>query len=578
MADQDVVRVLAAWALVHEMADEGWKAAVGRGMGGAPEEGAGAGDVVDGVSALIFREKERLKAELAGTTELAEAAATAGDAEVLSEVRFELGEMRGRLEAIETALDALVLRLDSGGSSRVGGLTMTSRLGEIRRVAIRHALRAAAGARFGLAPAPRRREAVAVELRQALEELGPTFVKLGQIGSVRADVFSPEVLSQLEKLQDDVAPVASELIAATILRSFGRDTETLYDSFDEMPLASASIAQVHTAVLRDEYRPVFGGSLPAGTRLAVKVVRPGARAAIRSDVAAARGVLRRVPRLGSLARIDLPSLVDELDASLARELDMRIEGRTADRFAHDFRHDPLVQVPRVVWPLTSRDVLTMEFVDGWPLSRLDEARAAGVDTHALAEHGAEAFMRQVLVAGRYHADLHHANLLVTPQGRIAYLDFGMVGHLDAGQRTAVAHLLAALVYRDPDSALLWTEALGVDIPREKAVALSRDLGGLMDHTLVVQAQGGSDLKDFGLGLLTLLRRYDVQVASGYGLLVKGLVTVEGVSRRLYPDIDMMAMAAPFVTALLVRDALRPESLNKKAPEAARAALAVLLGE
>ncbi len=453
---------------------------------------------------------------------------------------------------------------------------MAGRLSQIRRVAVGRAVRAAAGARFGFAAQGVRRRAVAVQLREGLEELGPTFVKLGQIGSVRADVFSPEVLAELEKLQDDVAPVDPQLIRGVVVRAFGRPPEDLFDDFRADPLASASIAQVHGAVLRRAYVPVFGEPLPAGSRLAVKIVRPGAREAIRADVAAARSVMGRVPRLGSLARIDLPSLVDELDASLLRELDMRIEGRTADRFAHDFRHDPLVQVPRIVWPLTTRDVLTMEFVDGWPLSKLEEARAAGVDTRGLAEHGAEAFMRQVLVAGRYHADLHHANLLVTPLGRIAYLDFGMVGHLDARERTAVAHLLAALVYRDPDAALLWTEALGVDIPREKAVPLTADLGRLMDHTLIMKTEGGSDMRDFGLGLLTLLRRYDIQVASGYGLLVKGLVTVEGVSRQLYPDIDMMAMAAPFVTSLLLEDALKADVLRQRAPAAARAALRELL--
>jgi ubiquinone biosynthesis protein len=451
---------------------------------------------------------------------------------------------------------------------------MAGRLAEIRRVAVRRVFAAGVASRFGLAPPRVRREAMAEQLRKGLEELGPTFVKLGQIGSVRADVFGSETLAQLDRLRDDVAPVQTSAISEVIVRSFARAPETLFEGFEPVALASASIAQVHRARLPEDYTPVFGETLRAGTDLAIKVVRPGAREIVRADVDAARRVVRRLPRVGPLRRIDLPSLVDELEASLERELDMRIEGRTADRFAFDFRHDPLVQVPRVVWPLTSRDVLTMEFVEGWPLTRLGEAEAVGVDTHALAEHGAEAFMRQVLMSGRFHADLHHANLLITPAGRIAYLDFGMVGHLDARDRASVAHLLTALVYRDPDQALRWTAALGVDIPREKAIALSADLGRLMDHTL--DSRGGSDMRDFGIGLLTLLRQYDVAIASGYGLLVKALVTVEGVSRRLYPDIDMMAMAAPFVTRLLLQDALRPEALARRAPAAARAALAELL--
>ena len=412
-------------------------------------------------------------------------------------------------------------------------------------------------------------------MRRALEELGPTFVKLGQIASVRADVFGPETLEQLERLQDSVPSAPTRLIEEVFARAVGSPPGGVLDDFDRRPLAAASIAQVHRARLKRAYRPAWGAELPAEADVVVKVVRPGARETVRADVTAARDLLRRLPRVGPLARIDLAAVVDELEASIERELDMRAEGRSADRFAFDFREDPGVRIPRVVWPLTSRDVLVMEYLEGWPLSQLEDARAAGVDTRRLAEHGAAAFMRQVLVVGRYHADLHHANLLVTPDDRIAYLDFGMVGTLDAEERCAVGHLLAALVYRDAAAAVRWTERLGARVPPESVIPLSADLAALMARTL---SAGDSDVRDFGTGLLTLLRKHRVSLGSGYALLIKALVTVEGVSRQLYPDIDMMAMAAPFVTTVLLEELLTADVLYQRAPAAVRAALRVLVEE
>jgi ubiquinone biosynthesis protein len=217
----------------------------------------------------------------------------------------------------------------------------------------------------------------------------------------------------------------------------------------------------------------------------------------------------------------------------------------------------------------------MEFIEGWPMSRLDEARAAGVDTRSLAVVGANAFMRQVLVEGRYHADLHHANLLVTPDERVAYLDFGMVGELADRERREVARLLAALVFGDADAALVHTERLGVRIPADRLPALRSGLDALMGRTL---ESGGSDLAAFGLGLLKLLRDAGVSVPSGYTLLVKALVTVEGVSRELYPEIDMIATAAPFATEVVLREGLDAETLRRRMPAALRAAVRALLAE
>lgn len=423
--------------------------------------------------------------------------------------------------------------------------------------------------RFGLAPASARRAAFARSTRLACEELGPTFVKLGQLASVRPDVFAPELVFELQRLQDAVAPMPEGVVRREIRRWLGREPEALFATFEGEPAASASIAQVHRATLRGPCRPVWGEALAAGTPVAVKVLRPDAAALVAADLRAARTVLRCLRAVGLPRRVSAEALLEEFSASLASELDLRREGRVADRFAFDFRDDAMVRVPRVAWPLTARGVLTMEFVEGWRLSELGEATRRGVDARALAEHGAIAFMRQVLVLGRFHADLHPANIFVTPDSRIAYLDFGIVGTLDAPERDAIAQVLAALVYGDAERALAHSERLGVRVPPERRAAVREDLAALMRRTLSAEER---DVRHFGMGFLAMLGRHRIEIPVGYGLLVKALVTVEGVARALHPDIDIISTSRPFVTGLLARRATDPARLAERLPAAARAAL------
>lgn len=450
---------------------------------------------------------------------------------------------------------------------------MASRRLVIAAVVTRHLAGALPSAGFGLAPAARRRAAWARALRRAFEELGPAFVKLGQLISVRPDEFSDELVAEMRSLQDAVPPLAPGVVRAVIEREFAAVPEDLWATFDDEPLASASIAQVHHATLAAPYRPVLGEELPAGAELAVKVVRPGAAASIASDIAVARGFASWVGRTRFARRFDPVALLDEFAVTLERELDLRVEGRFADRFLFDFRDDPRVVAPRTVWPLTTSQVLTMEFMHGWRLSELDEARASGVDTFGLAVHGATAFMRQVFVYGRYHADLHPANLFVTPDNTIAYLDFGIVGYLTPEERMNITQVMAALVYRDPERALRYSEQLGVHVPPEHLDAVRAGLGTLLDGT--TRPDGTRDFAHFGLGFLRLLGEHGVQIPSGYGLLIKSLATVEGVARALYPEIDIVATAQPFTTRILGQAMGDPARLRERMPAALRAALRVM---
>jgi len=447
---------------------------------------------------------------------------------------------------------------------------MSARSRTIAAVGAKRLLRAAWHARFGLCAPACRRAALAREARLACEELGPTFIKLGQLASIRPDVFSAEAVFELERLQDSVAPVPVEQVRAAIRAALGGDPEAVFASFDPEPIASASIAQVHRATLAEDYRPVCGEVLPRGAHVAVKVVRPGIARLIDEDLTVARVWARRLSHLPALRRLSLEGFLDEFEQSLHSEMDLRNEGRLADRFAHDFRDDALVFVPRVVWRHTARRVLTMEYVEGWRLTDIGEAERAGVDAYGLALHGAEVFMRQVLVLGRFHADLHPANLFVTPDSRICYLDFGISGRTESGQRVAIAQVLAATVYGDADRALRYSRALGLEIPERHEEAVRARVAELLARTMA--GPGPSDVRGFAMGFLSMLADFKIAVPVGYGLLIKALVTVEGVARRLYPSIDIAQAAKPFATRLIAREMADPSRIAERLPLALRAAL------
>lgn len=451
---------------------------------------------------------------------------------------------------------------------------MTRRGGAIAAVLLRRVGLAVWHARFGLRRGSARRRAFARQLRLACEELGPAFIKLGQLASVRPDLFPPEVVFELERLRDRVPPVPAAEVRAIVRRELGADPEQLFAAFDPEPLATASIAQVHEAELAGAYRPVVGATLPAGARLAVKVVRPGVASAIEADLALARRWIARLERLPFVARWRPRALLREFEASLASELDLRREGRVADRFARDFADDARVAVPTVVWRHTTRRVLTTVLVRGWHLNELDEARRAGIDAHGLAVHGAEVFLRQVLVHGRFHADLHPANLLVTPDGRICYLDFGIVGRTTPPQRLAIAQLLVATAYGDAERALGASRALGLEVPESAVPAVRDEVAKLLRRHLLERSP--ADLRGFAIAFLGMLADYRIPIPEGYGLLIKALVTVEGVSRALVPDIDVVQAAKPVATRLVVQQLVRPERLRERLPAAARAALVELL--
>jgi ubiquinone biosynthesis protein len=253
----------------------------------------------------------------------------------------------------------------------------------------------------------------AQRVRMALEALGPTFVKFGQALSTRVDLLPSDVVAELTKLQDDVAPLPSGACERIIEEVFGQPISTLFESFDPMPLAAASIAQVHRA------------TLPNGEAVAIKVRRPGIDRTIEADLMVLSDLARLAERyIPDATLYSLSGLVEEFARTIRRELDLAREGRIVERVAAQFSDDPRLRFPRIHWPLTRRDVLTMEYLDGVKVSAISTQTTPELDAAAVAKTGADFVFRQILVHGLFHADPHPGNILVLPGNVVAFIDFG----------------------------------------------------------------------------------------------------------------------------------------------------------
>ncbi|MDI6821419.1 MAG: AarF/ABC1/UbiB kinase family protein [Actinomycetota bacterium] len=384
---------------------------------------------------------------------------------------------------------------------------------------------------------PPPREVFAKRLRMCLEELGPTFVKVGQLLSVRPDLVPPEVIFELEKLQDTVPPFDFDIVREQIFHEFGKELEELYLHFEPVPMAAASIAQVHRA------------RLPDGREVVVKVQRPEAEKRIEADIDLLYYIARWVSRhVKSLEFLDLVGLVDELAASLRREIDFRVEGRHVDRFRFNFRDDPLLKVPLVIWPCSSKRILTMEYIEGTKISDLATPESLGIDTYDLAIHGAKAIMKQVLVDGFFHGDLHPANILITPDGKIAYLDFGIVGQIKEQDKETITRMLIAIIDKDVDEVVAQCQKLGVQISPNRINTMKPQFRDILDR-YYGRKLGELKIDIIGREFLELIYENRIRIPKDYALLAKALITVEGVCKQLYPQINILEVAKPYAMEL-----------------------------
>ena len=401
-------------------------------------------------------------------------------------------------------------------------------------------------------------------LREALEALGPIFVKFGQVLSTRRDLMPPDIADELARLQDRVPPFPSQVAVATIERAFGQKLDQVFASFDQQPVASASIAQVHFAVLHD------------GREVAVKVLRPGMLPVIDKDLGLMRLMAGWVEKLSADGkRLKPREVVAEFDKYLHDELDLVREASNAAQLRRNMADLDLVLIPEMYWDWCRTEVLVMERMKGVPISQVARLREAGVDIPKLARDGVTIFFTQVFRDGFFHADMHPGNIQVSLEpasfGRYISLDFGIVGTLTQVDKEYLAQNFTAFFRRD----------------YKRVAELHIESGWVPEDTRVDELEAGirsvcepyfdRPLKEISLGmvlmrLFQISRRFNVEIQPQLVLLQKTLLNIEGLGRDLDPELDLWSTAKPFLERWMI-DQLGPrmfwQQLKAEAPQYAK---------
>lgn len=395
-----------------------------------------------------------------------------------------------------------------------------------------------------------RRQTPAVRLRLAMEELGPTFIKFGQLLSTRPDILPPEYITEFSRLQDDLPPVPFAQIHQQITKELGQPLDRLFSHFEMTSLATASIAQVHHARLLD------------GKKVAVKIRRPDIEHIIATD-------LDILMSLAHLAEHHLPALhiynpvalVKEFRRSVQRELNFTREGHTLERFADNFAEDSTFHVPRMYRELSGETVLTMEFIEGIKVSDFARLRNAGYDLSTIAHHGADALLKQVLIHGLFHGDPHPGNIFVMPGPVVCFLDYGMVGRLDRTLKYQLIDLLFGILERDVEKVTRLLLESGEMDEEPLLTDLKKVVSDFIDDYYEVPLQEihtGHLLTD----LINIFVQFHISVPPDLLILARALITMEGIGRQLDPGFNMVGHLKPFMERL-ARERLTPSYLAKE---------------
>jgi len=409
---------------------------------------------------------------------------------------------------------------------------------------------------------PGEERSVYERIRLAIEELGPTYIKFGQIMSTRRELLPPELIEELQKLQDQVAPLPFEEIRPVIQR-YCPNLEECFDIIEEEPVAAASLSQVHRAVMRD------------GRIIALKVQRPGIVDLIETDILILQSFARRVESLSPDLRVyNLRGMVDEFSLQIRRELDFAQDGMNADRLRRNMRGIPGVKIPRVHWGISGPCLLAMDYVEGVRIDDVAAIRAFGLFPEDIANLGFSAYIQQIFVDGLFHGDPHPGNLLVTRRGEVVFLDYGIVGVLRPERRRAFADLLLAMTRTDVAGVIAALERLDVHISPADLDSVKDDLYlVLLDYREMRLEQ-----VNFAIairGLTDILRRYHISVPSNLMLMMKVVVMVIDIGIRLDPSFNFDQRIRPYLARIIAQQRFSPDTVADSVRSLAGAAEGLL---
>lgn len=383
-----------------------------------------------------------------------------------------------------------------------------------------------------------RRRTLAVWIRNTLLDLGPTFIKVGQLFSTRADIFPAEYVEELTKLQDRVPAFSYEQVESTIEKELGKKIPELFHSFEPVPLAAASLGQVHKAVLH------------SGEAVVIKVQRPGLKKLFEIDLRILKGISRYFqshPKWGKGR--DWMGIYEECCKILWEEIDYLSEGRNADAFRRNFRAYEWVKVPRVYWRYASSRVLTLEYAPGIKISQYEALEAAGLDRKVLARQGAEAYLHQLLDNGFFHADPHPGNIAVSPEGALIFYDFGMMGRIKSNVREGLMETLFGIASKDGDRVVQSLIDLGAIAPTEDMGPVRRSVQYMLDNFMdkPFENQSVASISD---DLYEIAYNQPFRFPATFTFVMRAFSTLEGVGKGLDPEFSFMEVAKPYAMQLM----------------------------
>ena len=394
-------------------------------------------------------------------------------------------------------------------------------------------------------------ESRAVRLRKVLEELGPTFIKLGQILSVRPDLVPLDLCYELSKLQDRVPPFGYEDVRKQIKESFGSYPDEVFSTFDPIPFAAASLGQAHRAQLK------------TGENAVVKVQRPDLRKIIETDIDILYSLAYLSNRYMQDVKIFDPiSIVDEFSKVITKEIDFTYEAHNIDKFRKNFKDSTTVHIPKVFWDYTKSRVITTEEIIGIRLNDYLNQPHSVEEKKAVAANGANAILQQIFVDGFFHADPHPGNIFILPNNAAAFVDFGIVGRLDEDTRDAVVSLLIAVSMRNTNGILKALEMLGVTFDENSVRDFKRSISDFVERFYDIPLKQ-VEISTILPQAVELMSKYKLKIPPQFHIMIKAIATMDGVARQLDPEFNTIAHTKPFVEKL-VHERHDPKRIIKNA--------------